>query len=68
MTKRRSAGYVAKIARSAQVRALARPELLLPSTPRQSADGPMSAPIKADIDPALRKMIDDALKSKASRK
>ena len=61
MTKRRSAGHVAKIARSAQVRALARPELLQPTTLRQAADSPTSAPIKSE-DPAIRQMIDEALK------
>jgi hypothetical protein len=63
MTKRRSAGHVAKIARAAQVRALARPELLLPSTPRQAADSPTSAPIKTE-DPAVRAMIDKALRAR----
>ena len=61
MTKRRSAGHVAKIARAAQVRALARPELLHPTTPRQAADGPTSAPVKSE-EPAIRHMIDEALR------
>lgn len=50
----------ALIAKSKRQRALSRPEMLRPSVPRASADGPTSMAIKRD-DPATRAMIDAAL-------
>ena len=55
-----------KLAKATRARALARPEMLLPSTPRVSASGPTSMAIKIE-DPALRRMIDLAMAAKWGR-
>jgi hypothetical protein len=49
-----------KAAKGRRLIALGRPELLKPTTPRRAASGVTSMAVKDD-DPALRKMIDDAL-------
>lgn len=48
------------MAQAARQRALFRPEMLMPSEPRKSADGAMSMAVKT-IDPDVRRMIDEAL-------
>lgn len=60
MTKRRSAHAVDRQAKATQSRALARPELGQPTTPRAPAAGVTSMAVKVD-DPANRKLIDEAL-------
>ncbi len=48
----------AKMAKAKRQAALARPEMLLPSTPRVSAAGATSFAVKA-ADPELHRMIED---------
>jgi hypothetical protein len=55
-----------RILRSRRDTAMDRPELRLSSTPRQAADGPMSAPVKRE-DEVIRRMIDAALAEKRNR-
>lgn len=49
-----------KIAKARRQAALARPEVLQPTTPRVAAAGVTSMAIKAE-DPATRRMIDEAI-------
>ena len=49
-----------KLAKTTRARALARPEMLLPSSPRKAAAGLTSMAVKIE-DPATRRMIDEAV-------
>lgn len=60
MTRRQSASETMRQAKAKRNLTLARGELRQESTPRISAAGPTSAPLKV-VDDALRKMIDEAL-------
>lgn len=55
-----------KRAKARRQAALARPEMLQPSTPRRSAAGPTSMAIKTE-DPATRRLIDEAIARREGR-
>ena len=55
-----------KRAKAKRQAALNRPEMLQPTTPRISADGPISMAVKAE-DQATRRMIDDALTARGAK-